>query len=45
MAGAAVAFERNRLSIHQVLAVRPDEHGASRMPASRDWLAPAPSGH
>jgi cyclopropane-fatty-acyl-phospholipid synthase len=40
MAASAVAFERNRLSIHQVLAVRPDEHGSSRMPATRDWIAP-----
>jgi cyclopropane-fatty-acyl-phospholipid synthase len=42
MAASAVAFERNRLSIHQVLAVRPGSDGASRMPATRDWLAPRP---
>jgi cyclopropane-fatty-acyl-phospholipid synthase len=41
MAASAVAFERNRLSIHQVLAVRPGADGSSRMPPSRDWLASA----
>ncbi|MDX6567054.1 MAG: cyclopropane-fatty-acyl-phospholipid synthase [Gaiellales bacterium] len=39
MAASAVAFERNRLSVHQVLAVRPDNDGSSRMPATRAWLA------
>jgi cyclopropane-fatty-acyl-phospholipid synthase len=39
MAAAAVAFERDRLSVHQVLAVRPDNDGSSRMPATRAWLA------
>jgi cyclopropane-fatty-acyl-phospholipid synthase len=35
MAGSALAFDRNRISIHQVLAVRPDRKGRSRMPATR----------
>jgi cyclopropane-fatty-acyl-phospholipid synthase len=39
MAASAVAFERNRLSVHQVLAVRPETDGSSRMPATRAWLA------
>jgi cyclopropane-fatty-acyl-phospholipid synthase len=42
MAASAVAFERNRLSIHQVLGVRPEDGGSSHMPASRDWLASRP---
>jgi cyclopropane-fatty-acyl-phospholipid synthase len=40
MAASAVAFERNRLSIHQVLAVRPEGNGTSRMPPTRDWITP-----
>jgi cyclopropane-fatty-acyl-phospholipid synthase len=39
MAASAVAFERNRLSVHQVLAVRPDIDGSSRIPATRGWLS------
>ena len=39
MAGSAVAFEAGRISIHQVLAVRPRAGGASGFPATRDWLA------
>lgn len=39
MAGSAVAFEAGRISIHQVLAVRPRAGGASGLPATRDWLA------
>lgn len=39
MAGSAVAFEAGRISIHQVLAVRPQAGGASGFPATRDWLA------
>ncbi len=39
LAGSALAFERNRISIHQVLAVRPDQRGRSGMPATRQgWL-------
>lgn len=35
LAGSAIAFEQNRTSIHQVLAVRPHRRGASDMPATR----------
>jgi len=35
MAGSALAFDRNRISIHQVLAVRPDRKGRSHMPPTR----------
>ncbi|HMJ77764.1 MAG TPA: cyclopropane-fatty-acyl-phospholipid synthase family protein [Iamia sp.] len=39
MAGSAVAFDAGRISIHQVLAVRPQAGGDSGFPATRDWLA------
>lgn len=39
MAGSALAFERNRISIHQVLAVRPDRKGHSTMPPTRRSFA------
>jgi cyclopropane-fatty-acyl-phospholipid synthase len=39
MAGSALAFERNRIGVNQVLAVRPGPEGASGLPATRDWLA------
>ena len=39
MAGSAVGFEENRISIHQVLAVRPHADGRSDFPATRTWLA------
>ncbi|TQS44615.1 class I SAM-dependent methyltransferase [Cryptosporangium phraense] len=35
MAGSALAFDRNRIAIHQVLAVRPDRKGRSHMPPTR----------
>ncbi len=38
MAGAALAFEAGRLSVHQVLAVRPGPGGRSGMPATRAEL-------
>lgn len=39
MAGAAVAFEWNRLGVHQVLAVKPDRRGSSGLPLTRtQWL-------
>ena len=39
MAACALAFERNRVAIHQVLAVRPGTAGNSAMPATREaWL-------
>ncbi|HEU4346762.1 MAG TPA: class I SAM-dependent methyltransferase, partial [Actinoplanes sp.] len=41
MAGSALGFERNRIGVNQVLAVRPGPMGVSGMPATRDWLAGA----
>jgi cyclopropane-fatty-acyl-phospholipid synthase len=38
MAGAALAFERNRTGVNQVLAVRPDGRGASGFPLTRAAL-------
>ena len=39
MAACALAFERNRVAIHQVLAVRPGTAGNSAMPATREaWF-------
>ena len=38
MAGSAVGFEQDRINIHQVLAVRPDDAGHSHMPPTRTWL-------
>jgi len=35
MAGSALAFEAGRVSVHQVLAVKPSADGASDMPATR----------
>jgi cyclopropane-fatty-acyl-phospholipid synthase len=35
MAGSALAFEANRLGVNQVLAVRPDDRGASGVPRTR----------
>ncbi|HEX6255509.1 MAG TPA: cyclopropane-fatty-acyl-phospholipid synthase family protein [Euzebyales bacterium] len=35
MAGSAIGFADNGLSVHQVLAVRPDDGGASGMPTTR----------
>ncbi|WP_073949683.1 SAM-dependent methyltransferase [Streptomyces kebangsaanensis] len=40
MAASAVAFERNRIGVNQVLAVRPPESGGSGMPLrARTWGA------
>ncbi|MET9257749.1 cyclopropane-fatty-acyl-phospholipid synthase family protein [Streptomyces sp. NPDC003717] len=40
MAASALAFERNRIGVNQVLAVRPPESGASGMPLrARTWGA------
>ena len=35
LAGAALAFEQNRMGVHQILAVRPGQDGASGLPRSR----------
>ncbi|MFE9030236.1 class I SAM-dependent methyltransferase [Streptomyces iakyrus] len=41
MAASALAFERNRIGVNQVLAVRTPESGASGMPLrARTWGAP-----
>ncbi|WP_309097550.1 class I SAM-dependent methyltransferase [Streptomyces sp.] len=42
MAASALAFERNRIGVNQVLAVRTPESGASGMPLrARTWVVPA----
>lgn len=38
MAASALAFERNRIGVNQILAVRPAPGGASGLPRTRDWL-------
>lgn len=41
MAASALSFEHNKIGVNQILAVREEEGGASRMPLrSRDWRAP-----
>ncbi|MEW2611957.1 class I SAM-dependent methyltransferase [Streptomyces sp. NPDC047880] len=41
MAASALAFERNRIGVNQVLAVRVPDSGASGMPLrARTWIAP-----
>ncbi|HKC29188.1 MAG TPA: class I SAM-dependent methyltransferase, partial [Jatrophihabitans sp.] len=37
MAGSALAFERNRIGVNQVLAVRTDARGTSAMPRTRSY--------
>ena len=46
MAAAALAFEHGGLTVHQVLAVKQGDRGASGMPLTREeWLGPtAPGG-
>jgi cyclopropane-fatty-acyl-phospholipid synthase len=44
LAGASLAFEENRMGVHQVLAVRPDADGRSGLPrARRDALGVDPA--
>ncbi|MET8893434.1 cyclopropane-fatty-acyl-phospholipid synthase family protein [Streptomyces albogriseolus] len=44
MAASALAFERNRIGVNQVVAVRTPESGASEMPLrARVWGAPGPA--
>jgi len=38
MAGAAEDFARGKLTVHQVLAVRPDAVGSSKLPLTRAAL-------
>jgi cyclopropane-fatty-acyl-phospholipid synthase len=35
LAGGLLAFEENRMGVHQVLMVRPDDHGRSGLPRGR----------
>ncbi len=37
MAGSRLAFAQHRLELHQVLGVKVDDDGASRMPLRPDW--------
>jgi cyclopropane-fatty-acyl-phospholipid synthase len=37
MAGSRLGFERNGIQLHQVLATRTDEHGASGYPLRHDF--------
>ncbi|MEV6443193.1 cyclopropane-fatty-acyl-phospholipid synthase family protein [Amycolatopsis sp. NPDC051716] len=37
LVGGALAFEENRMGVDQILAVRPDQHGGSGLPATREW--------
>ncbi|MHB2024114.1 MAG: class I SAM-dependent methyltransferase, partial [Mycobacteriales bacterium] len=37
MAGSRLGFERNHIQLHQVLAAKPDAHGASFMPLRPEW--------
>ncbi|MGW1226955.1 class I SAM-dependent methyltransferase [Streptomyces sp. NPDC001515] len=42
MAASALSFEHNKIGVNQILAVRPEEDGASRMPLrARTWTADA----
>lgn len=42
MAASALSFEHNKIGVNQILAVRPDDGGGSRMPLrARDWKADA----
>ncbi|MGH3564540.1 MAG: class I SAM-dependent methyltransferase [Pseudonocardia sp.] len=44
LAGAALAFEENRMGVHQILLVRPDADGRSGLPRSRrDTLGADPA--
>jgi len=43
LAACALAFEHGNLTIHQVVAVRQGEHGASSLPLTRgQWLGTSP---
>ncbi|QNN53338.1 class I SAM-dependent methyltransferase [Nocardioides mesophilus] len=39
MAGSRLAFERNEIQLHQVLGVKPDEHGNAHFPLRPTWLS------
>ena len=38
MAGSRLAFERNEIQLHQVLAVKPDDQGRAGFPLRPTWL-------
>jgi cyclopropane-fatty-acyl-phospholipid synthase len=38
MAGSRIAFERNEIQLHQVLAVKPSLDGDARFPLRPTWL-------
>jgi cyclopropane-fatty-acyl-phospholipid synthase len=39
MAGSRLAFERNEIQLHQVLAVNTDEQGRAGFPLRPTWLS------
>jgi cyclopropane-fatty-acyl-phospholipid synthase len=39
MAGSRLAFERNEIELHHVLAVKPDEHGNASWPLRPTWVS------
>ncbi|CAN5152047.1 class I SAM-dependent methyltransferase [soil metagenome] len=39
MAGSRLAFERNEIELHQVLAVKADKQGSANFPLRPDWLS------
>lgn len=39
MAGSRLAFERNEIELHHVLAVKPDSEGNTSWPLRPDWLS------
>jgi cyclopropane-fatty-acyl-phospholipid synthase len=45
LAGAALAFEENRMGVHQVLMVRPDADGRTGLPPSRTAILGAVPTH
>ncbi len=44
LAACALAFEHGNLTVHQVVAVRQQDHGASGIPATRDEWIHTPTG-
>ena len=43
LAGSALGFEANRISVHQVLGVKTDRDGSSGRPRTRDYIRYATS--
>src|SRR5439155_7710984 len=44
MAGSRLGFDQHRLELHQVLGVKPERDGTSRMPLRADWEPPGVGG-